>query len=244
MIKLVIKPFRKKTGMSQTAVGAECKRSHATISRWENNKTSPRTANLDDLGTLFGCDPRLLIEGVSVLGADEAAYLSAFRSITPDQQAAIQQMLNVFGGAIADQDEPAEATERLAPIPEKHDGSWLQDPETVVWVWASNAKHVYTHSDPPTHDHHRQANYILGKTRWGFANGDPVNDVFWRRHKADLDAHRDIVSFVYEYATPDGRTVRCRADGEARFTKGGKFRGYKGTTISLVISAAPLESTG
>src|SRR5262249_2194099 len=57
------------------------------------------------------------------------------------------------------------------------------------WIWESDSDHRFTFLRGDG------AQAVFGKTRWEVAGADPVNDAYWRRHKADLDARRPFRGF-------------------------------------------------
>ena len=69
---------------------------------------------------------------------------------------------------------------------------------------------------------------LLGKTRWELAGADPQTDESWRRHKADLDAHRPFRGFRYKVTTAAGRTIHYAVYGKPVFDNAGRFVGYRG----------------
>jgi len=76
----------------------------------------------------------------------------------------------------------------------------------------------------------------LGQTRWELAGGDIKNDEIWKRHKADLDARRDIAGFKFEV----DKDQSCHViEGKPVFADNGDFVGYKGAT--LVSSSRKIE---
>ncbi len=69
----------------------------------------------------------------------------------------------------------------------------------------------------------------LGKTRWELAGADPETDPLWRRHKADLDAHRPFRRFRYRRPAPNGTYFYFSVSGKPVFDAEGRFVGYRGT---------------
>jgi hypothetical protein len=67
----------------------------------------------------------------------------------------------------------------------------------------------------------------LGRTRWEVADADP-EDLLWKAHIADLNAHRPFSNFSYLVRIRSGRLVRAHTSGRPKF-KNNKFVGYSGT---------------
>ena len=70
---------------------------------------------------------------------------------------------------------------------------------------------------------------MIGKTRWELAGADPEGDETWRRHKADLDAHRPFRQFHYSAIRSNGQRVYFVVSGKPVFDGSGRFTGYRGT---------------
>jgi len=69
---------------------------------------------------------------------------------------------------------------------------------------------------------------IIGKTRREITNEDMMDEK-WRRHLADLEAHRPFENFSYDLAAPGGKTVSISISGKPVFDAEGNFQGYRGT---------------
>ncbi|HXR87600.1 MAG TPA: ATP-binding protein [Stellaceae bacterium] len=92
------------------------------------------------------------------------------------------------------------------------------------WIWESDFNHRFTFLSG------EGAQAVFGKTRWEVAGGDPVNDPYWRRHKADLDAHRPFRGFRFSITWPGSGTAQhFSASGKPIFDDEGRFQGYRGT---------------
>ena len=76
----------------------------------------------------------------------------------------------------------------------------------------------------------------IGQTRWELGGGDIKNDENWKRHKADLDARRDVAGFKYVMENNQFCHV---IEGKPVFADNGDFVGYKGAT--LVSSSREIE---
>ncbi len=68
----------------------------------------------------------------------------------------------------------------------------------------------------------------LGLTRLEAAT-EPTDNDKWRRHLADMEAHRPIRDFRYDVRNEDGTYVRISVSGTPVFDDDGVFKGYRGT---------------
>jgi PAS domain S-box-containing protein len=69
---------------------------------------------------------------------------------------------------------------------------------------------------------------IIGRTTWELASAVPESSSHWRRHLADLRAHRPFRDF--HYRLPKGESWRAfRLSGVPVFDSDGTFCGYRGT---------------
>ena len=85
----------------------------------------------------------------------------------------------------------------------------------------------------------------LGQTRWELGGGDIKNDENWKRHKADLDARRNVAGFGYEMENNDGSMFCHLIEGKPVFADNGDFVGYKGVTIvSPIFENGPATNDG
>ncbi len=82
---------------------------------------------------------------------------------------------------------------------------------------------------------------LLGKTReeTGVPDVDPEE---WRRHLADLAAHRSFRDFRHPRVHPDGRTVHLSINGKAIFDAAGTFCGYRGTGSDVTKEKVAAEA--
>lgn len=113
------------------------------------------------------------------------------------------------------------------------------------WLWETDADHKFTfltgHIDESIGV---KADDAVGKSRMDLINeaveGD---DEKWRRHKADLDAHRPFRDFVYAVGDKDPH-VYIRVNGVPVFNSKGVFKGYRGTgnnVTSRILSDQELK---
>jgi PAS domain S-box-containing protein len=73
---------------------------------------------------------------------------------------------------------------------------------------------------------------LLGKRRWEIPGVDAEAE-HWRRHRADLEAHRPIRDFEFGYRGHDGRLHYARISGQPVLDGDGRFRGYRGTGADI-----------
>jgi PAS domain S-box-containing protein len=94
------------------------------------------------------------------------------------------------------------------------------------WLWESDERHrivaisgnlAAVDEDP------------VGRTRWEL-RGQNADDPAWRRHIADLDAHRPFRDFLFTLHDASGRAHHLVVNGRPRFSEDGRFLGYRGTT--------------
>ena len=69
---------------------------------------------------------------------------------------------------------------------------------------------------------------LIGKRRWEITEEDTEAE-HWRRHRADLEAHRPFHDFRYSTFRPFGRIRHQSLSGKPLFDEHGVFRGYRGT---------------
>jgi PAS domain S-box-containing protein len=102
------------------------------------------------------------------------------------------------------------------------------------WIWETDAEHRFTFLsiDAFTERTGLTALDSDGKTRWELAHGDPAREENWRRHKADLDAHRPFRRFRYTITAAAGEVRHFAASGKPVFGASGDFLGYRGTATN------------
>lgn len=69
----------------------------------------------------------------------------------------------------------------------------------------------------------------LGRTRWEVAGIDPDATEKWRRHRADLEAHRSFRDFRYAVSGAGGEVTHWRISGKPIHDADGRYCGYRGT---------------
>src|SRR5713226_5202048 len=84
--------------------------------------------------------------------------------------------------------------------------------------------------------------------RIGTKRGDLASDLEeepekWRRHMADLDAHKPFRDFRYRATSWDGSEVYIATSGKPQFDPQGRFLGYRGvgSDITAAVRAGQLE---
>src|ERR1700730_14275884 len=98
------------------------------------------------------------------------------------------------------------------------------------WIWESDTDYRFSFYSGHGHDSFPLPPEVgLGKTRWELAGADPDRDERWKRHKADLDAHRPFRGFRYSLTTPSGMTLHLAVSGKPVFDEKHRFCGYRGT---------------
>ncbi|MDJ0611954.1 MAG: PAS domain S-box protein [Kiloniellales bacterium] len=73
---------------------------------------------------------------------------------------------------------------------------------------------------------------LIGKRRWEITEED-TDAEHWRRHRADLEAHRPFHDFRYSTSRPFGRLRHQSLNGRPLFDEHGVFRGYRGTARDI-----------
>jgi PAS domain S-box-containing protein len=88
----------------------------------------------------------------------------------------------------------------------------------------------------------------MSTRRIGTKRGDLANDLEeepekWRRHMADLDAHKPFRDFRYRATSWDGSEVYIATSGKPLFDPQGRFLGYRGVASDLTaaVRAGQLE---
>jgi PAS domain S-box-containing protein len=106
---------------------------------------------------------------------------------------------------------------------------------TSDWFWEMDADLRFTYFSKNFDERSGLGHSgIIGKRRDEIPgidiDGEPEN---WRRHLADLEAHRPFRDFVYRTVTEDGRAHYMRTSGKPTFDKKGSFLGYRGSTTDI-----------
>jgi PAS domain S-box-containing protein len=114
------------------------------------------------------------------------------------------------------------------------------------WYWETGPDHRFiTHlvSDQKLNTIGAMPTSRIGTVRWDFARDLEEEPEKWRRHIADLNAHRPFRDFRYRAASRDGSEVYIAASGKPLFDSEGRFVGYRGVGkhITAAVRAAQLE---
>lgn len=101
------------------------------------------------------------------------------------------------------------------------------------WIWETDAEHRFSYfSGSQLRSTGTTVVQTLGITRWEYAGADIAADEHWRRHKADLDAHRPFRDFHYTVKVAADRSVHYAISGKPIFDEAGAFLGYRGTATN------------
>jgi PAS domain S-box-containing protein len=114
------------------------------------------------------------------------------------------------------------------------------------WYWETGPDHRFiTHQVPEEllDTIGVLATSRIGLLRWDFARDLEEEPEKWRRHIADLEAHKPFRDFRYRAASRDGSEVYIAASGKPLFDSEGNFLGYRGVAshITATVRAARLE---
>lgn len=108
-----------------------------------------------------------------------------------------------------------------------------EPPKTVTeWFWETGPDHRFTYlSSQNAVVTGFSTSRIIGRRREDF--GIDRDDPKWKRHLADLAAHRPFWGFEYPIKLPDGRIIHLSVSGEPRFDDKGRFLGYRGAASDI-----------
>ena len=114
------------------------------------------------------------------------------------------------------------------------------------WYWETGPDHrfiAHLVSDQKLNTIGAVPTSRIGTVRWDFARDLEEEPEKWRRHIADLNAHRPFRDFRYRAASRDGSEVYIAASGKPLFDSEGRFLGYRGVGrhITTAVRAALLE---
>ncbi|HXQ68525.1 MAG TPA: PAS domain S-box protein [Alphaproteobacteria bacterium] len=102
------------------------------------------------------------------------------------------------------------------------------------WIWETDSQHRFKQflgeSLRPTGYASQE---LEGKTRWELMGVDLSQDDHWRRHRADLDAHRPFRAFRYSMVDKSGQPLHLSISGKPIFDASGGFQGYRGTATNI-----------
>jgi PAS domain S-box-containing protein len=110
------------------------------------------------------------------------------------------------------------------------------------WYWETGPDHRFSTVSVanPRRDEARR----FGTVRWDFARDVEEEPEKWRRHIADLNAHKPFRDFRYRATSSiDASEVYIATSGKPLFDQQGRFLGYRGvaTDITAAVRAALLE---
>ena len=114
------------------------------------------------------------------------------------------------------------------------------------WYWETGPDHRFiTHivSEAKLNTIGAMPTSRIGAVRWDFARDLEEEPEKWRRHIADLNAHKPFRDFRYRAASRDGSEVYIAASGKPLFDSQGQFLGYRGvgSHITAAVRAAQVE---
>jgi PAS domain S-box-containing protein len=108
-----------------------------------------------------------------------------------------------------------------------------------IWIWESDAEHRLTYVSPlPTRTIDLPARQILGQRFSDLAEQPIAEAEGWRRHFADLAAHRPYSDFQFSLRRADGTLLLLRCCGKPVFQETGQFVGYVGTAVDVTAQVA------
>lgn len=116
--------------------------------------------------------------------------------------------------------------ERMQDITDSATDRYWETDEQHRFVWRTPPKNRVGWSD--TQVEHN----VIGMTRWEVAGVDPHKDENWRRHLADIEAHRPFRHFRYSHMRR-GRVLYKMTSGKPFFDEQGRFKGYRGTATDI-----------
>jgi signal transduction histidine kinase len=114
------------------------------------------------------------------------------------------------------------------------------------WYWETGPDHRFiTHivSEEKLNTIGAMPTSRIGTVRWDFARDLEEEPEKWRRHIADLNAHKPFRDFKYRAASRDGSEVYIAASGKPLFDSQGRFLGYRGvgSHITAAVRAVKVE---
>jgi PAS domain S-box-containing protein len=114
------------------------------------------------------------------------------------------------------------------------------------WYWETGPDHRFiTHivSEEKLNTIGAMPTSRIGTVRWDFARDLEEEPEKWRRHIADLNAHKPFRDFRYRAASRDGSEIYIAASGKPLFDSQGRFLGYRGvgSHITAAVRAAQVE---
>lgn len=116
---------------------------------------------------------------------------------------------------------------------------------SIDWYWESDRDHRFTLLSIGVDKMGKTPAEVLGKRRWDMAD-DADDERKWRRHRADLDAHRPFRDFTYTTHDAAGKPRSIAVSGLPIIDADGVFQGYRGVardvTAALTAQQAVRDS--
>ncbi|MBU2090725.1 MAG: PAS domain S-box protein, partial [Alphaproteobacteria bacterium] len=104
------------------------------------------------------------------------------------------------------------------------------------WIWETDENHRFTMiSEKGLEVMGYSPGQVVGLLAIILYGGDPEVP-FWRRHLADLEAHRPIRDFVYPFVDGQRRRHFFRVNANPVHDEEGRFQGYRGTGTDITAS--------
>lgn len=105
------------------------------------------------------------------------------------------------------------------------------------WLWETDKEHRFSFISDEGNVHTStgfRREHIIGKKRADFVDMDVERfPEKWRKHQADIDAHRPFKGLEYPIALPDGSVREFSVRGNPVFDADGVFNGYRGVASDI-----------
>ncbi|MCW2246141.1 PAS domain S-box-containing protein [Azospirillum fermentarium] len=108
---------------------------------------------------------------------------------------------------------------------------------SIDWYWESDRDHRFTLLSIGVDKMGKAPSAVQGKRRWDMAD-DIDDERKWRRHRADLDAHRPFRDFTYASLTESGERRFISVSGQPVIGTDGTFQGYRGVARDVTAALA------
>ena len=108
---------------------------------------------------------------------------------------------------------------------------------SIDWYWESDRDHRFTLLSIGVDKMGKSPAAVLGKRRWDMAD-DTDDERKWRRHRADLDAHRPFRDFTYTTLAESGERRFIAVSGQPVIDAHGGFQGYRGVARDVTAALA------
>jgi len=228
----ILRHYRTKVlGWSQQELGAATGFSNQYISKLEKQDYISELTR-ERLAPVLRCHPNDLRPG--------------FGDLQPSKNSPPHRSNNALRAAQLIEGMSEDVLSRVLPILEGVvDVFGVQRRRETRWDWETDPDHRYLllKCDDPTQGFIERRR--LGQTRWELGGGDIKIDENWKRHKADLDARRNVAGFEYRMENNTGAMICHLIEGKPVFADNGDFVGYKGVTIvSPIFENGPATNDG